>query len=242
MFQRSLPSVFIPASINDWLTLGQRLFNCPFNREIIQLEFSLTWSCVSLTRATTSSEWKLFTFDKMEVNSCIFKSCRLMFKFIVCKVICNVIKTYIIGISGFKKGRSNFAAEPNEPPRKPCNCEKCLFGRRRTLGSCRQRQVPLLVWRVHTALTLTNDHPIDSPVPSLRKPLHSIPHLSSSVRVFFPADVVTARIDYRAVGAGIRSSAVAAGDSIIRRASVTNDSVIIHGGGGGGTCVWRDVL
>ena len=41
----------------------------PFNRQIIQLEFSPTWSCVSLTRPTTSSEWKLFRFDKMEVNS-----------------------------------------------------------------------------------------------------------------------------------------------------------------------------
>ena len=41
----------------------------PFNRQIIQSEFSPTWSCVSLTRSTTSSEWKLFRFDKMEVNS-----------------------------------------------------------------------------------------------------------------------------------------------------------------------------
>ena len=40
----------------------------PFNRQIIQFEFSPTWSCVSLTRSTTSSEWKLFKFDKMEVN------------------------------------------------------------------------------------------------------------------------------------------------------------------------------
>ena len=36
--------------------------------QIIQSEFSPTWSCVSLTRSTTSSEWKLFRFDKMEVN------------------------------------------------------------------------------------------------------------------------------------------------------------------------------
>ena len=41
----------------------------PFNRQIIQFEFSPTSSCVSLTRSTTSSEWKLFRFDKMEVNS-----------------------------------------------------------------------------------------------------------------------------------------------------------------------------
>ena len=40
----------------------------PLNRQIIQLEFSPTCSCVSLTRSTTSSEWKLFRFDKMEVN------------------------------------------------------------------------------------------------------------------------------------------------------------------------------
>ena len=40
----------------------------PFNRQIIQLEFSPTWSCVSLTRSTTSSDWKLLRFDKMEVN------------------------------------------------------------------------------------------------------------------------------------------------------------------------------
>ena len=40
----------------------------PFNRQIIQSEFSPTWNCVSLTRSTTSSEWKLFRFDKMEVS------------------------------------------------------------------------------------------------------------------------------------------------------------------------------
>ena len=40
----------------------------PFNRQILQSEFSPTWSCVSLTRSTTSSEWKLFIFHKMEVN------------------------------------------------------------------------------------------------------------------------------------------------------------------------------
>ena len=41
----------------------------PFNRQIIQSEFSPTSSCVSLTRSTTSSEWKLCTFDKMDINS-----------------------------------------------------------------------------------------------------------------------------------------------------------------------------
>ena len=39
------------------------------NRQTIQFEFSPTWSCVSLTRSTASSEWKLFRFAKMEVNS-----------------------------------------------------------------------------------------------------------------------------------------------------------------------------
>ena len=39
-----------------------------FNRQIIQSEFLPTWICVSLTRSTTSSEWKLFGFDKMEVK------------------------------------------------------------------------------------------------------------------------------------------------------------------------------
>ena len=32
------------------------------------MEFSLAWSCVLLTQSTTSSEWKLFRFDKIEVN------------------------------------------------------------------------------------------------------------------------------------------------------------------------------
>ena len=40
----------------------------PFNRQIIQSEFSSTLNCVSLTRSTTSSDWKLFIFNKMEVN------------------------------------------------------------------------------------------------------------------------------------------------------------------------------
>ena len=41
------------------------------NLKNIQLEFSPAWSCVSLTQSTdaTSSEWKLFRFDKIEVNS-----------------------------------------------------------------------------------------------------------------------------------------------------------------------------
>ena len=34
----------------------RRLHVLPFNRRIIQFEFSPTWSCVSLTRSTTSSE------------------------------------------------------------------------------------------------------------------------------------------------------------------------------------------
>ena len=40
----------------------------PFNRQVIQLEFSPTWSCVSLTRSSTWTEWKLSRFDKMEVH------------------------------------------------------------------------------------------------------------------------------------------------------------------------------
>ena len=41
----------------------------PFECQIIQFEFSPTWSCVSLTRSTASSEWTLFRFDKMMVNN-----------------------------------------------------------------------------------------------------------------------------------------------------------------------------
>ena len=55
----------------DQTAMEQR-FKClrlPIYRSVILLEFSPTWSCVSLTRPTTSSEWKLFRFDKMEVNS-----------------------------------------------------------------------------------------------------------------------------------------------------------------------------
>ena len=39
------------------------LLNPFINRQIIQFEFSPTWSCVSLTRSTSSSEWKLFRFN-----------------------------------------------------------------------------------------------------------------------------------------------------------------------------------
>ena len=38
------------------------------NRQIIQMEFSPTWNCVSLTRFITSTKWKLYIFAKMEVN------------------------------------------------------------------------------------------------------------------------------------------------------------------------------
>ena len=41
----------------------------PLRPQIFGRIFPPTWSCVSLTRSTTSSEWKLFRFDKMEVNS-----------------------------------------------------------------------------------------------------------------------------------------------------------------------------
>ena len=40
----------------------------PIDRQIIQMEFSPTWMCVSLMRSTNSNELKLFRFDKMEVN------------------------------------------------------------------------------------------------------------------------------------------------------------------------------
>ena len=40
----------------------------PFDRQIFQLKFPSTWSCVSLTRSTTWSEWKLFGFDKIGGN------------------------------------------------------------------------------------------------------------------------------------------------------------------------------
>ena len=49
-------------------TLSQSI-GLSFNRQIIQFEFSPTLSCVSLTRSTTLSEWKIFRFDQMEVNS-----------------------------------------------------------------------------------------------------------------------------------------------------------------------------
>ena len=43
----------------------------PFNHgdhQINEFEFSLAWSCVSLTRSTTLSEWKILRFDKTKVN------------------------------------------------------------------------------------------------------------------------------------------------------------------------------
>ena len=43
-------------------------FNCMYNRQVIDFKFSLPWSFVSPTRVTTSSGWKLFRFDKIEVN------------------------------------------------------------------------------------------------------------------------------------------------------------------------------
>ena len=64
-----------------WFTSIRVIFNIlPFDRQIIQFEFSPTWSCVSLTRSTTSSEWKLFRCDKMGVTG--FKYCWLMSHFI----------------------------------------------------------------------------------------------------------------------------------------------------------------
>ena len=52
------------------LTLAQHQ---PFNCQIIPFEFSPTWSCVSLTRSTISSEWKLFRFHKW--RSTLFNYC-----------------------------------------------------------------------------------------------------------------------------------------------------------------------
>ena len=49
-----------------YLKIFQR-FN-PLTAKFSQFEFSPTWSCVSLTRSTTSSEWKLFRFAKKEVK------------------------------------------------------------------------------------------------------------------------------------------------------------------------------
>ena len=58
----------ISGPIAIWTWYLQQWFN-PLTAKIIQFEFSPTWSCVSLTRSTTLSEWKLFRFDKIEVNS-----------------------------------------------------------------------------------------------------------------------------------------------------------------------------
>ena len=52
----------------------------PLTANLFNMNFHPLKSCVSLTRSTTSSEWKLFRFDKTEVN--IFKSCWLMLRFI----------------------------------------------------------------------------------------------------------------------------------------------------------------
>ena len=46
----------------------------------LKLNFSTTRSCVSLTRSTTSSEWKLFRFDK--ISSTILISGYLMSRFV----------------------------------------------------------------------------------------------------------------------------------------------------------------
>ena len=65
----------------------------PFSRQIIQLEFSPTWSCVSLTRSTTSSEWKLFRFDNIEVNNFqIFLLNVTFYLWQVQNLICDVLK------------------------------------------------------------------------------------------------------------------------------------------------------
>ena len=58
----------VRAEYLDYVDCLSRINASPFNRQGMQFEFSPTWSCDSLTRSTTSSEWKLFRFDKMEVN------------------------------------------------------------------------------------------------------------------------------------------------------------------------------
>ena len=45
------------------------LFSWVLHRQIIWSEFSPTWSCVSLTRSTTSSEWNIFWSGKIMVNN-----------------------------------------------------------------------------------------------------------------------------------------------------------------------------
>ena len=49
-----------------WHSYTPITFITPFNAKILIWIF--TWSCVSLTRPTTSDKWKLFRFDQMEVN------------------------------------------------------------------------------------------------------------------------------------------------------------------------------
>ena len=51
--------MFMKSSWSSRRDLHVDEINQHFNRQIIQLEFSPTWSCVSLTRSTTSSEWTL---------------------------------------------------------------------------------------------------------------------------------------------------------------------------------------
>ena len=66
----------------------------------------MTWNCVSLTRSTTSSEWKLFRFDKIEVDDIEILVINVTFYvYHVQKLVCNVVikneKTLnIIGTGG----------------------------------------------------------------------------------------------------------------------------------------------
>ena len=52
-----------------WIT--KDTYNYPFKRKIIIIfELSSTWSCVWLMWFKILWEWKLFRFDKMEMNAC----------------------------------------------------------------------------------------------------------------------------------------------------------------------------
>ena len=55
-------------NITSYCTMYIRYYSicmCPLDHWATQFEFSITWSCVSLTRATASSDWKLFVFCQM---------------------------------------------------------------------------------------------------------------------------------------------------------------------------------
>ena len=62
---------------------------------------SPTWSCVSLTRSTTSSEWKIVRLDKMKVHDFgILLIDDAFFRKLVFEVLINFGKTNIFGTGG----------------------------------------------------------------------------------------------------------------------------------------------